>query len=219
MATIPRATTVGLVVMSGLIGAGRATWADQTSRLSITVWVRNRAEVPNYLVSQAQAVVQRIFRKAGVATVWVAAPYDQGSSQESQFIIDILSRDEANRLDVTRSAETLGVAPTSGFEPGRLAYVFYHRIGEASRESEINPRYVLGIAMAHELGHLLLPYGAHSTTGLMRANWTTADLQRAAHGQLLFTREQAELIRSRIGGLTPPEAHLQDLPQSCSRRP
>ena len=32
--------------------------------------------------------------------------------------------------------------------------------------------------MAHEIGHLLLPPKAHSQAGLMRADWTKADLQR-----------------------------------------
>jgi hypothetical protein len=198
MAKTPRATTVGLVLTIGLIGAGRAAGADQTS-LSIPVWVRNRAEVPNSVLSRAQAEVKRIFRKAGVATVWVAAPHDKGSSEESPLIIDILSRDEADRHNLRHSAETLGATPTSGFERGRVAYVFYHRIGDPSRDSGVNRQYVLGIAMAHELGHLLLPYGSHSTTGLMRADWTKADLLLAVHGRLLFTAEQGELIRSRIG--------------------
>ena len=51
--------------------------------------------------------------------------------------------------------------------------------------------------MAHEVGHLLLPYG-HSATGLMRANWDEANLRSAVHRQLNFTAEQAESIRARL---------------------
>jgi len=56
---------------------------------------------------------------------------------------------------------------------------------------------VLGHAMAHEIGHLLLPYG-HSPTGLMRAEWEAKDLRLAANRQLNFTSEQAELMRGRL---------------------
>ena len=52
-------------------------------------------------------------------------------------------------------------------------------------------------AMAHELGHLLLPYG-HSATGLMRANWDEADRRRAVRRQMNCTPEQAESIRARL---------------------
>ena len=58
---------------------------------------------------------------------------------------------------------------------------------------------VLAHAMAHEIGHLLLPYG-HSAAGLMRADWDAKDMRLAAHGRLNFTREQAELIRTRLLG-------------------
>ena len=37
--------------------------------------------------------------------------------------------------------------------------------------------------MAHEIGHLLLPYG-HSATGLMRADWEAKDMRLAVHGRL-----------------------------------
>jgi hypothetical protein len=58
----------------------------------------------------------------------------------------------------------------------------------------------LAHAMAHEIGHLLLPYG-HSATGLMRADWEGKDLRRAVQGQLKFTPQQAELIRTRLSQL------------------
>ena len=55
---------------------------------------------------------------------------------------------------------------------------------------------VLAIAIAHEIGHLLLPPDAHSETGLMRADWTETNL---AEGSLLFfTVEQRQLLHSRI---------------------
>ena len=56
---------------------------------------------------------------------------------------------------------------------------------------------VLAHAMAHEIGHLLLPYG-HAATGLMRADWDAKDMRLAVHGRLNFTSEQAELIQTRL---------------------
>ena len=88
-----------------------------------------------------------------------------------------------------------------------MAYVFYERVEQVARTRlhtrrrtgvrEIDDVIVLAHAMAHEIGHLLLPYG-HSATGLMRANWDNADLRHALTGQLNFTIQQAESIRARL---------------------
>jgi hypothetical protein len=51
--------------------------------------------------------------------------------------------------------------------------------------------------MAHEIGHLFLPYG-HSATGLMRADRNAKDLDLALDRRLNFTSEQSELIRGRL---------------------
>jgi hypothetical protein len=53
---------------------------------------------------------------------------------------------------------------------------------------------VLGHAIAHEVGYLLLPYPL-PPTGLMRATWLSKDFQDLARGWFLFTSEQAELMR------------------------
>ena len=52
------------------------------------------------------------------------------------------------------------------------------------------------LVVAHEIGHVLLGLGAHSTVGLMAAS---LDLPRIALGGLWFDRVQAALIRARLG--------------------
>ena len=46
---------------------------------------------------------------------------------------------------------------------------------------------VLGFAVAHEIGHLLLGTNHHGSTGLMRAVWSRSDLQRNDPADWLFT--------------------------------
>jgi hypothetical protein len=57
---------------------------------------------------------------------------------------------------------------------------------------------VMGTVIAHEIGHLVLPSGSHSTTGLMRANWTIEELRGSSQLGFGFTPPQRELIRRRI---------------------
>jgi len=57
---------------------------------------------------------------------------------------------------------------------------------------------LLGHAMAHELGHLLLQSMEHSRTGIMRSRWGKEELLRAESGRLLFTAEQATAMTERL---------------------
>jgi hypothetical protein len=53
--------------------------------------------------------------------------------------------------------------------PGRgRAYVFYNRLVHAARARPVDIGVVLGRVIAHEIGHVLMPPGQHSTFGIMR---------------------------------------------------
>ena len=58
---------------------------------------------------------------------------------------------------------------------------------------------VLGYAIAHEIGHILLGQSSHAAAGLMRANWSEKDLKPVHHDQMQFTPEQAERMRTVLG--------------------
>jgi hypothetical protein len=55
---------------------------------------------------------------------------------------------------------------------------------------------VLGHAMAHEIGHVLLGTDAHSVGGLMKARWGRADWLAVAAGHLRIAPEDGERMRS-----------------------
>lgn len=81
-------------------------------------------------------------------------------------------------------------------------YVFYSSVeGLARRQSKahVGSAQILGHAMAHEIGHLVLNQESHSPTGIMRGDWNLKDLQDAIYGYLLFTPPQCEVIRAEVG--------------------
>ena len=63
---------------------------------------------------------------------------------------------------------------------GWLATVFSDRIDQAAERVGVEPGTLLGLVMAHEVGHLLLGSGYHGEAGLMRADWPDALLTRTA---------------------------------------
>jgi hypothetical protein len=59
-----------------------------------------------------------------------------------------------------------------------LATVYVDRAESVARGAGIDPRRVLGLAIAHEIGHVLLNSNSHAPSGLMRADWSRTELRR-----------------------------------------
>ena len=223
-------TQIGrLVLVMGLTGLARAAAADPTPSLGIALYACEDGSIPPNVVSRAKAEMTRIYRHAGIKVLWTdtapttigpdARPLPTSSGPGPDVTLIILSREMTDQLTVATTA--LGGAAGTREHRGRMAYVFYNRVeGIARTHVNTSPRrptsnndyvIVLAHAMAHEIGHLLLPYG-HSATGLMRADWDGQDLRLAVRGRLIFTPEQAALIRTRL--LTPLVSESANRPVS-----
>jgi len=208
---------LGLVVTcsaSAVVQTPAAGYADTS--LTVTIHVHNYAEVDPRAMLEAEKIAAGIYRKVGVETRWTDAPIAPRLSQEifkdhsgldlTDIDLDILPRIMADRLGLPNTA--MGLAP--GTEPDRqVVYVFYRRV-EILAKSQVRALFegsirrpattaqVLGHAIAHEIGHLLLNFESHSATGIMRGDWDLSDLQSLASGYLLFTANQAEIIRAEV---------------------
>jgi hypothetical protein len=206
-----------LALTDGLAGFG---WGAPASSLetypTIRIHVDDYANVDRRTLMEAERVTAAIFRKAGVESLWKGfGPAANGTPVVSVdprlFILSdiqlgILPRRMTDRLRLPDGV--LGVAP--GAETGRhLAYVFYDRVeslagGQSGRRVHGNicdsasTAQILGHAMAHEIGHLLLNLKTHSDGGIMRGSWDVRTLQDACYGYLLFTREQGEAMRTEV---------------------
>jgi hypothetical protein len=151
---------------------------------------------------QAQADLLHLFRRVDVAVEWqgcvpgTADPTAEPSSSPFAVTVVLLPAVMADRLDPRD--DMMGKAPGTATARGRPAYVFYDRLQYIARFFSADVGQVLGNAIAHEVGHLLLPHPSHSTTGLMRAIWVSKDFQDLAHGRFLFTAEHGAVIRARL---------------------
>src|SRR5690348_831432 len=93
------------------------------------------------------------------------------------------------------------ISPTAeGPLPGGTANVFYDRVEHISYLWDLDPGEILGDAMAHELGHLLL--GAdHSGQGIMKARWNVQDLELARRGKLRFLPTETTALQRAVRSL------------------
>ena len=84
-------------------------------------------------------------------------------------------------------------------EQGRVyASVFYQRVADVAESGKISTGKVLGHAIAHEIGHLLLGSNSHSPAGLMKADWKSGDLKLLDMGRLHFSPKEGSLMRADV---------------------
>jgi hypothetical protein len=69
---------------------------------------------------------------------------------------------------------------------GTMATIFRDQVWIVARRTGVDSSELLGRALAHEIGHLLLRAPGHSRTGLMRAVWTDAELMLNRSDDWLF---------------------------------
>ena len=100
----------------------------------------------------------------------------------------------------TRDKSTLGFALLADDgAPASVAFVFYHRVESLAVELRGARDVLLGYALAHEVGHLLMGSNSHSPTGIMRARWTEKELRLASAGCVSFFPQQAAKMRAEVG--------------------
>lgn len=183
--------------------AALGAWAQTGQQQSVEIYVYNQAKVSGQILSQAERDATRVLRLSGIQISWVhcATAEDRGTDCDrlplpGDAILQIVHDTTTLKGDVF-GATFLGQDGT-----GQYADVFYDRVNELHRDWKLSLSDVLGHVVAHEIGHLLLGINSHSTSGIMRGFWDSEELKAAERGRLLFSFEQAELMRARLNALT-----------------
>jgi hypothetical protein len=57
---------------------------------------------------------------------------------------------------------------------------------------------ILGELVNHELGHLLLGSGSHSSNGIMHVPWHLKELEMISQGLMVFMPQETERMRTNI---------------------
>ena len=164
---------------------------------TVALTLVNKANVPAKTVTAAKTEVEKIYRQAGVQVVWTSN--EQRDQSNTIQLTVVIVRNCVNK-QTCQAPSAAGMALGSDGQGTRWAYVFYNRIRESAEKSihanllnRPSESQILGLAIAHEAGHLLLPLG-HAPSGLMRSKIDIASLSEATT-DLQFTPEQAMSIR------------------------
>ena len=68
------------------------------------------------------------------------------------------------------------------------------RVTVVADAARVDRRVVLGRAIAHEIGHLLLNTSRHADHGLMRAIWSPRELRRNVDADWKFLNQESETM-------------------------
>ena len=171
----------------------------------VVVRLYNHVAVPDEPRARAQLAAASILRHAGIETVWrlcatptlgsrfLSDPCDLGASG-GDFMVRIV----ATPSEIPDES-TLGYAMVDARAgSGVLSTVLSDRIDSMARRTKSDGAMLLGRAIAHELGHLLLGSVRHSRQGLMRAHWTDSEVHLNWQHDWMFSDREAATMRSNV---------------------
>jgi len=95
---------------------------------------------------------------------------------------------------------------------GAHVLIFYDRVETLAHIANEATYLVLGHAIAHEIGHVLLGSFEHASGGLMQARWSAATCRLASAGLLAFRREEAEHMGTGVRRFQAPHPRRRTSP-------
>jgi hypothetical protein len=185
----------GLILLHPAIVSAKP---DISSFPVLHVSVYNDASISSASLDQAELYASRIFLQAGVQVVWLRCPQAEFSVGCSEAVYP--THLHVRILNASRSlnSSAVGLSFLSADGEGCYADLFYAPVADLHNTTGIPSHVILGHALAHELGHLLLGTNSHSSKGLMRARWDIRNLEDAERGKLVFSAAQSLRITSRL---------------------
>jgi hypothetical protein len=197
---------VGIVVVALLTMAGSVAAETRTpERPALSVRTYNTYGVSTEHLQAARDHASAIFADAGIDISWMACGYTtieaEGSSPACRQ--PLAANERILRIQATGPSEgaryvSMGFSWLSGKPDGDtpvLATVFADRAVSVARNARVDAGRVLGYAIAHEIGHLLLNDPHHSNAGLMRAIWSQMELRQNRTADWRFLSDEAAAMR------------------------
>jgi len=176
--------------------------------LSLAVRVYDNTGLDRADRANALAVAHDILRDAGVDVAWREGRDADDPPAATDLILRIVGASPQTPPD------SLGFSLVDvERRTGTLATVFADRVASLAALAGADVGRLLGRAMAHEIGHLLVGTTRHADRGLMRSTWTTVELQRDQPWDWEFGPDDVARLRrgliARARRVDPPAAVAQ----------
>jgi hypothetical protein len=165
----------------------------------VTVRVYQTAQLDPSVAAAALNVARETLASARVDVSWKpCGPGPAVASCDRPPAGDLVVRIVRSNLPRDDRQLPLGDALVdTGSGTAVLATVYADRVVRVAKTAHMQVQALLGYAIAHELGHLLLASSAHNTRGLMRPIWRDGELRSERSADWSFTPQEVALLRDR----------------------
>jgi hypothetical protein len=204
-ATNSRTLDRALRILFGLIAVAGAAGSSVTA--SLTVGLCNSSSANERGVAEMEESATNVFRHSGIEIVWIQnlrRPGDSGPCPEraapgsnATILVRLLDLPAESSQPLYQAKRMLvGRARHDTFS----VTVFYRsaRAMEQNSNGMVTRGQILGYAIAHEMGHLLLASDSHAAFGIMKENYSRQDLVIMGQGMMVFPTEESRLLRARV---------------------
>ena len=200
MAQTRTAAAISMVIMATAFTAngkerptplGAALSESADDRPSVFVHIENLAALPPDTIAAARDELTHVYDAAGIRVETSADPEHDRCALQLTVHVVLLAGDRADRFIRREKVKRKALAQANS--DARRVYVFSDRIGPAVDRHAVGRGDALGLIIAHELGHVLLPARDHARTGIMQENYNVYFSYR-----LKFTTEESVAMRAFI---------------------
>jgi hypothetical protein len=173
---------------------------------TLSIRVYDLAHTPAGTIEHASETAGQLLAEAGVKVTWEMgaagseegrlADWSPGSTPDQRDYL-VVRLVQGPPTDVPEPH--LGYALPNVWR-GAHATVYYDRVEKLFFSTKALPRIgsLVGAAMAHEIGHVLLGSAEHSPEGVMKASWGLEEFRLLTCKKLHFTPDNAAALRAGV---------------------
>jgi hypothetical protein len=185
---------------------GGVSEASQPPRPTVAVRTYNYAAVPSEQLAAARLEAGHIFARAGISLEWIAcrvrgevdgAPCTEPLSPGRDLMLRLVDRIPVQGERIVALGESMLDREQRG---GVLMTVDVFPVRAVAGRTSTSTSTLLGRAVAHEIGHLLLGSAQHPGLGLMRALWSHDELRGLKPAHWGFSAREAAQMRQTVRG-------------------
>jgi hypothetical protein len=190
------ATIVVVALMTGIRTPASAVIDD-----SLLVRIYDNAGVLATELAAALRTTHDILRRADLSADWVQCRARRDGPVPAVCDQPLSAGDVVVRLIEGSDKETgerraLGYSLFDANGVSGFATIYVDRVDWLAKRAQYPRAPVLGRAIAHEIGHLILRSNAHTDTGLMREVWTAEQVVRNRREDWTFSPDQGGDLRN-----------------------
>lgn len=191
-------TLITLAVLALFSNSPVGEAANRSLQPTVSLVINARAWMRPDEIARATVEITRILGAIGVRVDWIAGAASVAdrldNRLEPDYAIHVIVLARTDRPDA--DALPLGFAPPETTLCDAAIVIFKEHVDEFAHAHGRPASLILGLVIAHEIGHVLLPKPAHTSAGIMQSPWDQQTMTQADNPGLQFTAQQGALIRA-----------------------